>query len=205
MKTVRCLVAGMIMLAAGMAQAAISPYAAVDFTQITNASATNWNLGWWFTPKDDITAGLLGFFDAGRDGLAESHAVGLFDATGTLLRTATVTDSDPWGVLGDGYLFKWHTMDQGPISLVAGENYAVMAVTGNSDAYTWNPSDFVENWATFLGSAYSESGILEAPTLSDGNVGYFGPNIGVVPEPSTIILLGLGAGALVVLRRRPNQ
>jgi len=47
-------------------------------------------LGWSFSVAEDIDLLALGFYDAGRDGLAEPHLVGLWSADGTMLASAEV-------------------------------------------------------------------------------------------------------------------
>ena len=198
--------AGALEIAAGDGVTFMNPEPTNDI------STGNWSLGWEFTPKVNTVANLLGFYDAGHDGLSESHQVGLFDINGNLLRSTTVTNADPYGMPtldhpNDGYWFKWREMDQGPIVLTAGEQYVLAAVTG-TELYTHGPADFTEHWATFIQARYHDpagSGLLDSPNVTEpGFTAYFGPNIGAaVPEPSTFALLGLGAFALY--RRRSGK
>src|SRR6476660_2949748 len=47
-------------------------------------------LGWEFDANAAVTIRALGVFDDNQDGLGQSHEVGLFNGTGTLLASATV-------------------------------------------------------------------------------------------------------------------
>src|SRR5262245_12458608 len=49
------------------------------------------NVGWQFSVSAPITIDGLGLFDVNPAGLAESHQVGLWTDSGTLLASATVT------------------------------------------------------------------------------------------------------------------
>lgn len=57
--------------------------------QMTWASA-NATVGWSFRPGCPIRAVELEFYDAGRNGLANSHRVGIWDSGGNLLREAVI-------------------------------------------------------------------------------------------------------------------
>ncbi|MBI5208294.1 MAG: PEP-CTERM sorting domain-containing protein [Candidatus Firestonebacteria bacterium] len=178
----------------------ITPLDGVDFNvPMVNYTNGSWSLGWEFTPKYNVTADKLGFYDDYRNGLTESHKVGLFDMNKNLLRYTIVDNSNPWGVLNDGYFFKWNGIK--PIDLIAGEHYVVAAVTG-SENYTWNPYDFTEKWATYITERESPGNALIYPENTYGITGIFGPNIGVTPEPSSIILFGIGLSSMFFIKRK---
>jgi hypothetical protein len=56
----------------------------IDFTSVTGY------VGWDFAANTDLTLTGLGFCDADGNGLAESHAVGRYSSTGTLLVSGIV-------------------------------------------------------------------------------------------------------------------
>jgi hypothetical protein len=56
-----------------------------------------------------------------RDGLAESHEVGLWDSLGNLLAETTV-------VTGDPLVNQWRYSDVTPVTLAAGADYFVGAL-----------------------------------------------------------------------------
>jgi eukaryotic-like serine/threonine-protein kinase len=74
--------------------------------------------GWKFSPTVDIEVTKLGCYDAGRDGLARPHRVGIFDAgSGRLLASVTVR---PKSTLGG--FFRWESLKT-PLVLKAGRSY----------------------------------------------------------------------------------
>lgn len=194
--------------AAATAQASIDAglEPGVDFTTPgSEQSGISYTLGFTFSVSTRTTVSRLGYFDAGDDGLTQSHPVGLFDvATGNLLRTATVTNADPWGPSGSGSWFKWHPMNEGPITLLPGVTYEVAGATG-TEAYMWNPAGFANGIVNFQASYWSSSGGLSRPTSPAFGIRYVGPNIGSVPEPSVIGAIGvLGVAWLQRRRREPR-
>jgi hypothetical protein len=74
-----------------------------------------------FTPARDIIIDSLGIFDYGEDGLGESHEVGIFESSGTLLASAVV----PAGTVSplDNH-FRY--TDIVPTRLEAGQTYTVV-------------------------------------------------------------------------------
>jgi hypothetical protein len=138
----------------------------------------------------------LGFYDDGKNGLTQSHAVGIFNSAQALLAQATVQPGDPlqsW--------WRWHAID---IVLPVGKGYRVAALTGQEN-YTWNASGFVTDSAIdYVSSAYGGGLVLSFPSLTgDESNGWFGANLqaaDAVPEPAT--WCGVGAGLLLALTWR---
>ena len=93
----------------------------------------------------------LGFFDAGDDGLAVSHQVGLFSsslASPTLLGQVVVP-AGTTAYLTNG--FRWMPLDP-PLLLSSNTTYLVGGVVGNADGDGWQDA-FAPTWnAWFIGS-----------------------------------------------------
>lgn len=101
---------------------------ALDFSSLGNGAdyyqGASYSLGWRFTAVRDIKVTELGFYDDKKDGLKESHAVGIYDvATKQLMCSTTVTAGDPL----TGF-FRYHPIT--PVVLTGGRDYYVVAVTG---------------------------------------------------------------------------
>jgi len=168
----------------------------------------NVTIGWQFTLSAPVTVTELGFFDAnGSEGLFDSHPVGIWSASGTLLGSATV----PAGSVGtlDGFSFVAVT----PFTLDAGM-YTIGSY-GNEDSpdqfqFGLSGSTAIPGLAIGNGvqSAFGPTTLTLPSQVNDfAAQGYFGPDFMVgaataTPEPGTLMLLGsfLGLGGL--LRRR---
>jgi hypothetical protein len=178
---------------------------AVDFSGVTvNFTNDSWSLGWQFNVVRPIWVTRLGFYDDLKNGLQETHEVGIWDSNQVLLAYAVVSPSDPlvsW--------WRWATLAT-PVLLGPGSDYRIAAVTG-SENYTWDPVGFVvASDITFVTDRYfGPTTSLTYPLFSGAVVGAFGPNFeyeyqvgSVVPEPSTLGLVMLGALVLGYLRAR---
>ncbi len=173
----------------------------------------------------------LGFYDGPNssaanvfgytpDGLLESHDVGIFDSSGTLLTSITIPTTGTT-LLGE---FRYLTLSTS-ITLTAGQNYTIAAQipTINGDVFrnndTTGASPFTLGSGLTLDTSGTDginprafSGPPTNPSYTDGvfqatngeGAGYAAGNFQytVVPEPSTNIALISGLALLALRRRR---
>jgi hypothetical protein len=139
--------------------------------------------------------------------------VGIYNSTGTLLVSTTVTPADP--LVGS-----WLVQAVAPIQLADG-TYDIMAVTGSAaageDYYAWDPTltPTIFTTTASITSVEAASYSSSASSLTFPNTfnpviqGFFGPSftIGstddypIAPEPASFLLLGSGLLLAAGLRR----
>jgi hypothetical protein len=207
MRSIKALIVGMVVVLAGYATAQASS-GVWDITGGTDVNdGTNYVLGWSFTPHDSMDIASLGVYAApdfttGQRVFTQDHQVGLYDAGQTLLASTTVTNSD--GLYG---MFRFHNLDT--VQHLAGGSTYYLAAAMGADQYLYDVSGFSVNHQVDFGQfAYAGSDTLAFPGTADpGVLGYFGPNFETspVPEPSTLLLVGLGLGGAVLLRKRTRN
>lgn len=159
-------------------------------------SRTVTSLGIW----DDIFVGT---------GLIDSHDVGLWTSTGTLLASATVpsgtagtyvasADTGPWAGSGWRFTNLGTPVDLSPGNYVLGAFYTRPGTAG-TDSYLLGVASFqTVPDATYGGARFFNGSPLTFPGANGTSNAFFGPNLqfAAVPEPTTwalIILGGLGA------------
>lgn len=189
-----------------LASCALAAHAVVAFSPTGVFSANNggaFSFGYSFSvagPSLLVTS--LGYFDAGQNGLVDSHDVGIFTSTGTLLVRGTVSAgvSDP--LLGS---FRYTSTLSGPLLLTAGD-YVIAGVTpGAGDDYAlFSGSQGAAAGLIYGSPQFVGSTVLAFPNLGDGGSfgGYFGPNFtfesaSAVPGPAAA-----ASFALMALKRR---
>jgi len=179
-------------------------------TSITPVPANTFNngsgysLGWEFTDVTSEVVTGLGYFD--NAGLTENHAVAIYNVTGTLLTTATVSAGS--AAVGD---FAYVAAPN--ITLTAGTSYWIMGASGVVDNYTFVPSAIsYDPSITFVQSGYTGGGSSDAfvSVMDHTANSYFGPTFEFgpaassgTPEPGAYAMLGsLSLVAAGFLRRR---
>lgn len=107
------------------------------------------SIGFQFSPTLDIDVSALGFFDYLGDGLGESHEIGIFDQTGTLLTSVVVPSGTAASLIGD---FRYSSVN--PLTLKAGQTYTMAAfLETQADLIGYlDVEDLVVPSATSLGS-----------------------------------------------------
>jgi hypothetical protein len=174
---------------------------------------TNQTVGWSFTANDNLLVTSLGLWDeTPADPLGQTHQVGLWSSTGTLLGSVTIQTNSP--LTGD---FRYEAIT--PVTLTSGLTYFLGSEISDpfSDRYTTFASSIITApEITFLNTARNDSdGGFSFPSITGSGNGRFGPNFQFqvvstpVPEPtSTLSLLALGTlGAASTLKRKlkPSQ
>lgn len=171
---------------------------------------SQWNgdatIGWQFSVTAPISVTELGFFDAGGDGLADSHPVGIWNSSGTLLGSITIP-SGTGATLNSG--FRWVPIS--PFGLGAGD-YVIggYGLATSTDQFQFELTGSTTIPQIVLGAAVDvkATGLTMPDSIvSNSTEGYFGPNFmatvaSTVPEPSTFFLFGLGLVGLGLSRKR---
>ncbi len=176
-------------------------------SNLTGESLGNgpFTLGWSFTVNSGIDVTALGVFDDSQDGLAESHDVGIWDSTGTLLASATVSAGtvDP---LDDQFRMVGITS----VGLTAEDTYYIGALWldgADNNLFPGDATDFATApEISFLSSEFAAGGSLTDPTNGAGGTdpSYFGPDFefSAVPEPSFMVVVAFLGAAMIGGRRR---
>lgn len=161
----------------------------------------------------------LGFVDAGEDGLAASHQVGLYHWNGsvyTLQRSVTIGAGTAF-YLNGGY--RWYPIADYTLTDSNPSAYFLAATVGSGDGDFWGgngSADMTSVGNNDLNAGYNTTaGSLSSSLLPStwngsfpGNTFYNAPNATVntvpLPEPSTycMALAGLACGGYTMWRRR---
>lgn len=165
----------------------------VDLTSpTTNVTNGSWSLGWAFTVTQPFIVQAMEFYDDQKNGLTQSHNVGVFNTDDELIVSGQVTGDDPL----DSW---WRWTDAAPTVIEPDLEHRIAAIT-SSENCAWNPEGFsAASGVNFLSSVYevASSTDLVSPKRSDARTkGYFGPNFSagnvLVPLPGLVLLLVLG-------------
>ena len=181
----------LVLLAGSLAHADSAPLIITpgtgDLFYGTDPSVTLGNL--FQVGAKSITITSLGLFDAGAPGLNQSHSVGLWTTSGTLLARVDFS-SGLNGFENNGFIYQNlanQVILQPGVSYVLGAYYP----TGSTDGLYVNDTIQYETWSssvTFNGSGrYTPIGAgFIFPNLQVGGLSYVGANaLYAVPEPAT--------------------
>jgi hypothetical protein len=184
-----------------------TPAATMDNTSGQSLANGPFTLGWQFTTSSTITVTWLGVAYFGP--LVESHAVGIWDSTGALLGSATVS-AGGCGFQVNQFCYATTNFTLGP------GTYDIGAVWLDGADPMLFPTTPIINFATAPGITYIQNDYIAGGSLTDPTnhtpppPGYFGPNFlftsgTQTPEPSSFLLLGSGLlGVVGVIRRKMN-
>ena len=206
MRRIQLAIVALSLAAAMNANASMYVSAAGGTVYYVTGSGT---FGSQFTVSSSVTVLQAGIWDYLGDGLVNSHVVGIFDSAGGLLDTANVAAGivDP---LING--FRWADLAT-PLTLTAGKTYYVGAYYPTAPNSGSSASDYLAGGFhtivapfTWIQDGNNAGSGFDAPLLTSGTQGFFGPNLSTVPEPTTMIagallLLPFGASTLRMLRK----
>jgi hypothetical protein len=148
--------------------------------------------------------GGVGIWDEGKQPLNISHEVGLYTSSQALLLDVFVNNNNSTPVGSASPDGQWLFTSIAPMILQPGD-YVLAATWGdpidNADPFRLQ-ANAVDPFVTYTG-ACSKSQLpslqLVFPDCSSAplnSAGFFGPNLAIVPEPTSIALLGIGTLAL---------
>ena len=164
--------------------------------------------GWEFGVSQSIQVTALGLYDEGGNGFSNSHQIGLWNSSSTLL-ASMVMPTGTTAILGADS-FRYQNL-LSSVVLGAG-TYRIGALFDVNDldfiAFNAAPNG-AAGFVTYIGPRLSSAGFLDPTSVSIISGGAFGPNFlftttSVVPEPSSLALIGLGLGVLAFARRSRN-
>ena len=191
--------------------------ASATLVAITNPAVTvtdngTYTVGYDFSVGPQaLVVSALGVWDADTNGLLIAHPVAIWTTTGTLLASNTVPAGTAGTLVGE---YRYADLTSSLV-LTAGATYRIGALTGTDDYHgsVFLPSANAPVFATpnvnFVNRIADLSGVFVFPNslFLGGASAWDFPNFEyvLIPEPSTMLLLGLGGGLLWQRARRAHR
>jgi len=187
-KVILAVIVTLLLMNSSVAIAEITPALEIERNSSSYTLASNRTRGWQFTVNDDLLVGGLGIFDLFDDGLDFSHEIAIWHS-GELVLSDTVHSGSETLLIEQ---FRYIEIE--PFWLSAGETYVIGACVlgdpyvGNNGSATITTIPSI----TYARTLTTEAGAgFSLPTLERDFYG-FGPNFLVIPEPTTLVMFGLG-------------
>lgn len=163
--------------------------------------------GWEFTANVSIIVTDLGLFDDSADGMDINHPIGIFRLSDSALLTSGTISAGTGDILIDSFRY----VDTPDITLDIGEAYVIAyySASFSSDLVITSATGLmVDPVITYGPSRRFESAsgglVLPANIISADRIG---PNFQFtpIPEPTSLVLCGLGIVGIVLMRRRQRK
>jgi len=184
----------------------------IDFTAGTPDPRTGgpFTIGYEFTVgSSDIVIDALGVHDYSAAGAATDGfpflfvpEVGIWDTTSTTPLRSVVMQANLGSTLdADGYRYE----PVANLTLFANTTYIIGAVVGGNTEFFEDTGTFIGNGITINQSNFNSGSTLTRPDNNGGAAGRWGAanaRVVPIPEPTSLMLVGLGAISLVGFGRR---